>query len=62
MRALLKLLNLPKKFVLVLYRAYKQNKYLKWYYKLPLNEKSVLIESKHGDDLAGNMFYILKFS
>ncbi len=44
----------------VFFRAFKQNKYLKWYYKLPINEKSVLIESKHGDDLAGNMFYILK--
>ncbi len=44
----------------VFLRAFKQNKYLKWYYKMPINEKSVLIESKHGDDLAGNMFYILK--
>lgn len=60
MKALIKILKMPKKFISVLYRAFKQNKYLKWYYKLPLNEKSVLIESKHGDDLAGNMFYILK--
>jgi CDP-glycerol glycerophosphotransferase len=30
------------------------------YYQLKINDKLILIESKHGFDLAGNMFYILK--
>lgn len=34
--------------------------YLKYYYGSQIDEKRVLIESKHGEDIAGNMFYILK--
>lgn len=38
----------------------KQMYYLKYYYKKPIEDNYVLIESKHGEDLAGNMFYTLK--
>jgi CDP-glycerol glycerophosphotransferase len=34
--------------------------YLKCYYKKKIEEDYVLIESKQGEDLAGNMFYTLK--
>ena len=38
----------------------KNRHYLKYYYKKPIQENNVLIESKQGEDLAGNMFYTLK--
>ena len=38
----------------------KQMYYLKCYYKKRIEEDYVLIESKQGEDLAGNMFYTLK--
>ena len=38
----------------------KQMYYLKYYYKKPIIDNYVLIESKQGEDLAGNMFYTLK--
>lgn len=44
----LKLFHLPKDVV-----------YTRYYEKLPVNENLVLFESKHGDDLAGNIFYML---
>lgn len=34
--------------------------YLKCYYKKPIEENVVLIESKQGEDIASNMFYVLK--
>lgn len=38
----------------------KQMYYLKKYYNGKINDKLVLIESKQGEDLDGNMYYILK--
>lgn len=37
-----------------------QNSYINYYYNEKIDDKLVLIESKQGEDLAGNMFYILK--
>lgn len=36
------------------------NRYYKVYEKASLKEKTILVESKSGDDLAGNMFAVLK--
>lgn len=33
--------------------------YTKYYLKFPVSENQVLFESKHGDDVAGNIFYML---
>ena len=33
--------------------------YTKYYLKLPVSENQVLFESKHGDDVAGNIFHML---
>lgn len=38
----------------------KQMYYLKYYYKGKIEDNYILIESKQGADLAGNMFYTLK--
>ena len=38
----------------------KMQSYYRMYDKKPLNEKRILLESKNGGDLAGNMFAILK--
>ncbi|MGN1481084.1 CDP-glycerol glycerophosphotransferase family protein [Porcipelethomonas sp.] len=37
-----------------------QTYYIKKYYKLPLENNAVLFESKHGADLAGNIFRLLE--
>ena len=34
--------------------------YLNRYYHKKIKQKSILIEAKHGEEIAGNMFYILK--
>lgn len=34
--------------------------YTKYYLKLPILKNTVLFESKHGQDVAGNMFYMMK--
>ena len=33
---------------------------IKYYKNLKINEKLIFLESKNGDDIAGNIFYILK--
>lgn len=48
--------QLKRKIVKKLQDAY----YINRFYKCPVKENTVLIESKHGEDVAGNMFYILK--
>ena len=35
-------------------------KYIKYYHKLPIDDKVILIDSQHGNDINGNMFYIIK--
>ena len=45
-----------KKIVRFIKKAF----YLNRYYKLKIDNKLILLESKHGADLAGNIFYILK--
>lgn len=47
--ALLKLFRLPRDVA-----------YTKLYEKLPIETDTVLFESKHGDDVAGNMFYMMR--
>jgi CDP-glycerol glycerophosphotransferase len=36
-------------------------KYISYYDKLPLDDKCILIESQHGKEMNGNVFYILKY-
>lgn len=38
----------------------KQN-YIKYYDKLPIDEKAILLESQHGTQINGNIFYICKY-
>lgn len=38
-----------------------KSRYIKYYKKLPLNEKAILLESEHGKKLDGNIFYILRY-
>ena len=52
-------LKLMKKGIKVLKTKDLGNKYKK-YLKLPINTDSVLINSQHGTNINGNMFYILK--
>ena len=52
----MKLKKLKEKIITLI----KNRHYLKYYYKKPIQENYVLIESKQGEDLAGNMFYTLK--
>lgn len=52
-----------KKFKRILRKVkakYRDSRYIWWFYHNKIDENMVLIESKHGNDLAGNMFYILK--
>ena len=48
----MKLKKLKEKIITLI----KNRHYLKYYYKKPIQENNVLIESKQGEDLAGNMF------
>ncbi len=52
----MKLKNAFKKLRTILKNSY----YTHCYYKKRLNDKVILIESKNGEDLAGNMFHILR--
>lgn len=36
-------------------------KYIKYFDKLAIDEKAILIESQHGDEFNGNVFYIVKY-
>lgn len=38
-----------------------KSKYIKYYEKLPIREKTILLESQHGTEISGNIFYILKY-
>lgn len=38
-----------------------KNRYIKYFDKLPIDNKAVLIESQHGDEFNGNVFYIVKY-
>ena len=38
-----------------------KTKYAKYFDKLPIDEKAILIESQHGDEFNGNVFYIVKY-
>lgn len=35
--------------------------YIKYYENLPIDEKSVLLESQHGTEISGNIFYIVDY-
>lgn len=37
-----------------------RSKYIKWYKTLPLDDKKILLESQHGSEISGNMFYLVK--
>ena len=34
--------------------------YIQYYYKLPIEDNLILIDSQHGNDINGNMFYLIK--
>jgi len=53
-------LAILKNFLRSVKRVVRDAIYLYYYYKAPLNPNLILIESKHGEDLADNMFYILQ--
>lgn len=38
-----------------------KSNYIKYYDKLPINEKMILLEASHGKELGGNTFYMLKY-
>ena len=38
----------------------KETKYIKYYRKLPIVEKTILLDSQHGNNINGNIFYLLK--
>lgn len=40
---------------------YAKSKYIKYYDKLPINDKMIFMEAQHGKELNGNIFYILKY-
>lgn len=52
----MKLRNVVKKCKVIALNTY----YAHYYYKKPIKNNLILIESKNGGDLAGNMFHILK--
>lgn len=37
-----------------------KRQYTKWFRKLPINEKAILLEAQHGTEINGNMFYLAK--
>lgn len=38
-----------------------KSRYIKYYDSLPIDEKTILLESEHGKKLDGNIFYILRY-
>ena len=53
-------INKAKKFIKNPYWRAKC-KYIKYFDKLPIYEKAIFIESQHGDEFNGNVFYIVKY-
>lgn len=53
-------INKAKKFIKNPYWRAKC-KYIKYFDKLPIDEKAIFIESQHGDEFNGNVFYIVKY-
>lgn len=57
-------MNKLKKFTRKLKTKYKKYitspKYIKYYKKLPIKSDYIVLESRHGDSLDGNIYYILK--
>ena len=37
-----------------------KRQYTKWFRKLPINEKAILLEAQHGTEINGNLFYLAK--
>ncbi|SFA82402.1 CDP-glycerol glycerophosphotransferase [Acetitomaculum ruminis DSM 5522] len=56
----MKLANLVKKSCKVLKKSMKNSYYIRHFYKDALDDRLVVLESKNGGDLAGNIFQILK--
>ena len=38
-----------------------KKKYITFFDKLPINDKCILIESQHGKEMSGNVFYIMRY-
>ena len=37
-----------------------KHRYAKWFRKLPIDDKAILLEAQHGTEINGNMFYLIK--
>lgn len=37
-----------------------KHRYTKWFRKLPIDNKAILLEAQHGTEINGNMFYLIK--
>lgn len=55
-----KLCKYFKKIVTILFKEKKGAKYLRYVHKYPVNNFYILLDSQHGEDLNGNMFYLLR--
>ncbi|WP_075876722.1 CDP-glycerol glycerophosphotransferase family protein [Merdibacter massiliensis] len=55
-----KLMRKLKKFFKTLFKKKSGAKYLHYAKKKPIDACSILLDSQHGEDLDGNMFYLLK--
>ena len=52
---------LPIKKALAAIKNPSKFKYIKYFDKLPIDEKTILVESQHASEFNGNVFYISRF-
>ena len=57
-----KLINFLKKTSFYKFWLYTwpKRQYTKWFRKLPIDDKAILLEAQHGTEINGNMFYLIK--
>lgn len=57
-----KLINFLKKTSFYKFWLYTwpKRQYTKWFKKLPIDDKAILLEAQHGTEINGNMFYLIK--
>ena len=52
---------LPIKKALATVKNPSKFKYIKYFDKLPIDERAILVESQHASEFNGNVFYIVKY-
>ena len=52
---------LPIKKALAAIKNPSKFKYIKYFDKLPIDERAILVESQHASEFNGNVFYIVKY-